>query len=271
MKKLSVICLLVAGIILISGCIDEEKTKSKTSTGPGSSINNTSKDSSASPSKSISSPPDNNSSAPLPEISETEIIPGEFDINITSYYFVYMRDNLIYENNTIETTEIQTFDLVEKNYVIYHLLIKNKDTNTINFSINKLQLHTGNQVFTPENPGTITKSTWCSSCMWVLSEITKENRLNDTLLHPEQILEGIVIFRVDNYTTLFDRSFSLRYNTTPIPSTSYEKSLEALTVAEQFDYSIAFDIPPYDNSWGGENIQMYYILIPGNTRSGPTG
>ena len=72
------------------------------------------------------------------------------------------------------------------------------------------------------------------------------------LCHPDQTLEGIVIFQVDNYTTLFDRSFSLRYNTTPIPSTSYEKSLEALTVAEQFDYSIAFDIPPYAmNFYGG--------------------
>jgi hypothetical protein len=59
-------------------------------------------------------------------------------------------------------------------------------------------------------------------------------------------LEGIVIFQLDNYTTLFDRKFSLRYNTTPITSTSYEKSLEALTVAEQFDYSIAFGMPPYD-------------------------
>ncbi|HUV83453.1 MAG TPA: hypothetical protein VMW53_10325 [archaeon] len=141
---------------------------------------------------------------------------------------------------------IQTFDLVEKNYVIYHLSIKNNDTNALNFSITKLQLHTGNQVFNPVYPGTILKSH-----EWVFSEIENEIRLNDTLLHPDQTLEGIVIFQVDNYTTLFDRSFSLRYNTTPIPSTSYEKSLEALIVAEQFDYSIAFDMPPYAN-WGSD-------------------
>jgi hypothetical protein len=125
------------------------------------------------------------------------------------------------------------------------LSIKNNDTNALNFSITKLQLHTGNQVFTPADPGII------HFMGWVSSEIENENRLNDTLLHPDQILEGIVIFQVDNYTTLFDRSFSLRYNTTSIPSTLFEKSLEALTVAEQFDYSIAFDIPPYDMDLNG--------------------
>jgi PBP1b-binding outer membrane lipoprotein LpoB len=52
MKKLSLICLLVAGIILISGCIDGE-----------------------------TSPLDNNSSASVPEISQPELIPDEFEIN----------------------------------------------------------------------------------------------------------------------------------------------------------------------------------------------
>jgi PBP1b-binding outer membrane lipoprotein LpoB len=42
MKKVSVICLLVVGIILIYGCLGEEKTKSKTSTSSESSINKTS-------------------------------------------------------------------------------------------------------------------------------------------------------------------------------------------------------------------------------------
>ena len=221
MKKLSVICLLVVGIILISGCIDGEKTNSKTSTSSQSSMNETSKETSA-----------------VPDLSQPELMSGEFDINITSYYFVYMRDNEVISKKS--KYPIPTFDLFEKNYVIYHLSIKNNDTNALNFSINKLQLHTGNQVFTPTDPGII------HFMGWVSSEIENENRLNDTLLHPDQPLEGIVIFQMDDYTTFFDRSFSLRYNTAPIPSTSYEKSLEALTVAEQFDYSIAFDMPPYD-------------------------
>jgi len=242
MKKLSVICLLVVGIILISGCIDGEKTNSKTSNISQSSMNETLKETSASPSISIPPSFDNYSSASVHEISQPELMQGEFDINITSYYFVYLRDNdAIYENITTHT-----FDLVEKNYVIYHLSIKNNDTNALNFSINKLQLHTGNQVFTPADPGIIYFRGW------VFSEIENEIRLNDTLLHPDQNLEGIVIFQVDNYTTLFDRSFSLRYNTTSITSTSYEKSLEALTVAEQFDYSIPFDMPPYDMNLNGD-------------------
>jgi hypothetical protein len=224
MKKLSVICLLVVGIILISGCIDGEKTNSKTSNISQSSMNETSA---------------------VPDLSQPELMSGEFDINITSYYFVYLRDNEVISKKS--KYPIPTFDLVEKNYVIYHLSIKNNDTNALNFSINNLQLHTGNQVFTPADPGTILKSQG-----WVFSEIENEIRLNDTLLHPDQTLEGIVIFQVDNYTTLFDRSFSLRYNTTSITSTSYEKSLEALTVAEQFDYSIAFDMPPYDMNGDGD-------------------
>ena len=224
MKKLSVICLLVVGIILSSGCIDGEKTNSKISNISQSSMNETSTETSA-----------------VPEVFQPELMPGEFDINITSYYFVYLRDNEVISKKS--KYPIPTFDMFEKNYVIYHLSIKNNDTNASNFSINNLQLHTGNQVFTPADPGTI------HFMRWVSSEIEKENRLNDTLLHPDQTLEGIVIFQVDDYTTLFDRSFSLRYNTTSIPSTSYEKSLEALTVAEQFDYSIAFDMPPYDHMW----------------------
>jgi hypothetical protein len=226
MKKLSVICLLVVGIILSSGCIDGEKTNSKTSNISQSSMNETSKETSA-----------------VPDLSQPELMSGEFDINLNSYYFVYMRDNEVISKKS--KYPIPTFDLVEKNYIIYHLSIKNNDTNALNFSINKLQLHTGNQVFTPTDPGII------HFMGWVSSEIENENRLNDTLLHPDQTLEGIVIFQVDNYTTLFDRSFLLRYNTTSIPSTSYEKSLEALTVAEQFDYSIAFHILPYDNHQGG--------------------
>ena len=240
MKKLSVICLLVLGIILISGCIDGKKTNSKTSTSSQPSINETSKETSASPSISIPSPSDNYSSAAVPDISQPKSVPGEFEININSYYFVYLRNNhVIYENTTKGA-----FDLVEKNYVMYNLSIKNNGTNTLNFSINKLQLHARDQVFTPGDPGT--KLQYIGKWLYVLSDIENENRLNNTMLHPNQTLKGIAIFKVDNYTTLFDRSFSLSYNTTPIPSTSIEKSLEALRVAEQFDYSIAFKTPPYD-------------------------
>jgi hypothetical protein len=181
----------------------------------------------------------------LPDISQPKSVPGEFEINITSYYFVYLRNNSV----ICENTKKGTFDLVEKNYVMYDLSIKNNGTNILNFSINKLQLHARDQVFTPGDPGT--KLQYIGKWLYVLSDIENENRLNNTMLHPDQTIKGIVIFKVDNYTTLFDRSFSLRYNTTPIPSSSVEKSLEALRVAEQFDYSIAFKTPPYDINRGG--------------------
>ena len=46
----------------------------------------------------------------LPDISQPKLIPSEFEINITSYYFVYLRDNhMIHENITK-----LAFDLVEK-------------------------------------------------------------------------------------------------------------------------------------------------------------
>jgi hypothetical protein len=37
------------------------------------------------------------------------------------------------------------------------------------------------------------------------------------------------------------------YNTTPVTSASFEKSLEALRTAEQFNYSVALGLPPYCN------------------------
>ena len=175
----------------------------------------------------------------LPDIIQPELEPGEFEIDINSYYFVYLRQNHVIHEYTTERTS----DLVEENYVICQLAIKNNGTNTLNFSINKLLLHAGNQVFTTADPGKIPP--FSKGRIFVTSEIEKEKKLNNTILHPDQTLKGIVFFQVDN-TTFSDRSFSLRYNTTTIPSRSIEKSLEALTVAEQFNYSIAFDTPPYD-------------------------
>jgi hypothetical protein len=169
----------------------------------------------------------------LPDISQPKLIQSEFEINITSYYFVYLRNNsVIYENTTKGT-----FDLVPKNYVMYDLSIKNNGTNTLNFSINKLQLYAWDQVFTPGDPGT--KLQYIGKWLYVLSDIENENRLNNTMLHPDQTIKGIVIFEVDNYTTLFDRSFSLRYNTTPtaIPVmavNAYERRLVYMPIRKHF-------------------------------------
>jgi len=83
----------------------------------------------------------------------------------------------------------------------------------------------------------------------VLEDLGNENRIEDTTLSlsPGQTVNGSVVFCVDS---LYDRSFLLMYNTTPVTSSSFEESFEALEAAEHFDYSVAFGIPPYHTRWG---------------------
>ena len=83
-----------------------------------------------------------------------------------------------------------------------------------------------------------------SSLLEVLHDLEKENKLQDTVLLPGQSLNGIVAFRVNS---LYNESFLLKYNTTPVTSASFEKSIEALRTAEDFNYSVALGIPPYTN------------------------
>ena len=61
-------------------------------------------------------------------------------------------------------------------------------------------------------------------------------------LFPGQTINGSVIFQVNS---LYNESFLLMYNETPISSASFEKSIEALRTAEYYNYSIVFGIPPY--------------------------
>jgi hypothetical protein len=78
-----------------------------------------------------------------------------------------------------------------------------------------------------------------------LYDLERENKMQDTVLLPAQILNGIVIFQVNS---LYNESFKLMYNITPVTSDSYEKSIKALRVAEDFKYSIALGVPPYTDS-----------------------
>jgi hypothetical protein len=77
-----------------------------------------------------------------------------------------------------------------------------------------------------------------------LRDLEKENKIHDTTLLPGQSLNGTVVFRVNS---LYNKYFLLMYNTTPVTSASFEKSIEALRTAEHFNYSIALGIPPYSN------------------------
>ncbi len=82
-----------------------------------------------------------------------------------------------------------------------------------------------------------------SSFIEVLSDLEKETKLEDTTLSPGQTINGSVVFQVNS---LYNKSFLLMYNETPITSASFEKSIEALSTAERYNYSIIFGIPPYN-------------------------
>jgi hypothetical protein len=86
----------------------------------------------------------------------------------------------------------------------------------------------------------------------VLRDLENENKLQDTTLLPGQNLNGTVAFRVNS---LYNESFLLMYNKTPLTSESFEKRIEALRTAENFNYSVALGVPPYTNcnERGGEN------------------
>jgi hypothetical protein len=75
-----------------------------------------------------------------------------------------------------------------------------------------------------------------------LNDLENKNKLQDTVLLPGQSLNGIVAFRVNS---LYNKSFLLKYKTITVDSASFEKSIDALGAAENFNYSTALGIPPY--------------------------
>ena len=78
----------------------------------------------------------------------------------------------------------------------------------------------------------------------VLSTLKKENKIENTTLYPGQTINGSVVFQVNS---LYNESFLLTYNETPVSSASFEKSIKALRIAEHYDYSVIFGIPPYND------------------------
>jgi len=62
-------------------------------------------------------------------------------------------------------------------------------------------------------------------------------------MSPGQNLTGCIIFQVNSF---YDKSFQLMYNSTPIISESFERTVEALTISEYFNYSSVFDAPQFN-------------------------
>ena len=87
----------------------------------------------------------------------------------------------------------------------------------------------------------------------VLSDLEKETKLEDTTLSPGQTINGSVVFQVNS---LYNKTFLLMYNKTPITSASFEISIEALSTAERYNYSVIFGRPPY--SYGDD----YHAVDP---------
>lgn len=132
------------------------------------------------------------------------------------------------------------YNLNERYYAVYGLSIKNNGSNDFDFKLNELHVSDGDQIF---NTTTLDPyGFYVGSRVEILSTLEKENEIENATLSPGQAINGYVVFQVDS---LYNESFLLMYNETPISSASFEKSIEALRTAEIYNYSVAFGILPY--------------------------
>jgi len=144
-------------------------------------------------------------------------------------------------HNFLDNEGQTSYNISQAYYAIYTISIKNNGSTNLDFKLNDLRLHEGDRIF-----NATLEPYWLASLglLEVLRDLDKEHKIHDTTLLPGQSLNGIVVFRVNS---LYNKSFLLMYNTTPVTSSSFEKSIEALQAAEHFNYSVALGIPPYIN------------------------
>ncbi len=154
------------------------------------------------------------------------------EISIASFSSIFMHDNL---NNKDQTS----YNISEVYFAVYNLSIKNNGSTGLDFKLNDLRLHEGDRIF-----NATALEPYGSSLLEVLQDLEKEYKIQNTTLLPGRSLNGTVAFRVN---TLYNESFLLMYNTTPVTSASFEKSLESLRNAEHFNYSVVLGVPPYCN------------------------
>lgn len=210
--------------VLLSGCIGEKK---------------------ATPAESLQKEAANVSSPNLTPSSKEENKP---EISIASFSSIYMHDN--FGNKTWAS-----YNISEGYYAAYNLTIKNNGKDSLYFTTKELRLQEGDRIF---NTTATTFTSFVPNLVEVLSDLGKENKIQDTTLLPGQSLSGTVVFRVDS---LYNESFLLMYNTSPVTSASFEKSIDALWKAENFDYSIALGLPPYSNCHERGGTKGSYVPI----------
>jgi hypothetical protein len=129
-------------------------------------------------------------------------------------------------------------NITENCYAVYNLSITNNGSNNLDFKLYDLHIRDGNHMF---NTTTIEPEKYsCNN--EVLSDLETETKIGDITLFPGQTISGSVIFQVNS---LYNESFLLMYNDTPISSASFEKIIKDLRTVEYYDYSVVFGIPPY--------------------------
>jgi hypothetical protein len=165
--------------------------------------------------------------------------------SVPGYYF-----NIKKENGKICVYKLEEYkreyNLTEKYYAVYDLSIKNNGSSNLDFKLNEFHVRAGDQIFNTTNifNTTIGPESPFSYRNSILSDFKKETKIEDITLFPGQTVNRSVIFPVNS---LYNKSFLLMYKATPITSASFEKSIETLRIAERFDYSTAFGVPPYDS------------------------
>ena len=142
-------------------------------------------------------------------------------------------------------------NITKRNYLVYDLSIKNNGSKNLDFKLSELHIRDGDQIFntTILDPYSLYEK---RPYLEVLSTSKKETKIADTTLLPGQTINGSVIFQVNS---LYNESFLLMYNETPVPSASFEKSIEALRTAERYNYSITFGIPPYNTVYSNNSFE----------------
>ena len=172
-------------------------------------------------------------------LSSQQSIPEIKLVSFTSAYGMKLYYPEKEDDKIIFFDRRSTLNQTEKYYAVYDLSITNNGLNTLNFTIYDMHLRIGDQIFntTPiELPP-----------VYPQFNLMAEN----ATISPGQNLTGCIIFQVNSY---YGRSFQLMYNSTPIISESFERTVEALTISENFNYSTVFDIPQFNVD--GKNVDM---------------
>lgn len=230
---------ILAVFIVFSGCVEEKniiKTNKSVHQEPENKI------------------PENLSSTNL--LFKAENLP---EIELKSLSSIYTLSN--YEkidgyfsnrDNTSENKYVLGYNITERHYLVYNLSITNNGSKDLDFKLDELNVRDGDTIYNAETSTIHEPGNLNSYRERMLLKLEKTTKIEDKRLYPGQTISGSVIYQVNSsHNSSYDEAFQLLYKETPVSSDSFEKSTEALNLAEQYNYSIVFGISPYD--YGGED------------------